>query len=162
MTRKTIRSIAVLAAAALSTLAITCRSADSLGPAARTVELRQVQQVAAAFNKIIDQAITNRSSGATREFVDICPDRPTFRVHKGIVANKVSIVRSSVAIDPPAQITVVQLRELRALMNLRVDEAFQSGDASAYRDLLSVKLDGNGLTGNVSAPRASVQISELQ
>jgi hypothetical protein len=165
MKKGTVRSsLVVLAAAALSTLAITCRTTDALGPTARTVELRQVQQFATVFNKVIDQAIANRSGGGlAAEFVDICPDRPIFRAHRDMIAQRVNIVRTGAAIDPPVQFTVDQLRELRALVNLRVDEAFQAGsDTSAYKDILSVQLGKNGISGTVAAPRASVQIRGAQ
>ena len=75
-----------------------------------------------------------------------------------------AVVRGQRADDLPViQFTVGQLQELRARVNLRVDEAFKAGpNSAAYRDLLSVKISGNALSGTVKAPRATVQISEAQ
>jgi len=165
MNKRTLRSsIVVVAAAALSALAITCRTTDSLGPSASTVELRQVQQFAYVFNKAIDQGIASRVN-LRDDFVDICGDR----AFRDVFANRVTIIRNpigrSISADdlPVIKFTVLQLQELRALVNLRVDEAFRAGaDSAAYRDLLAVKISGNGLSGTVNAPRGTVQITEAQ
>ena len=163
MQKRTLRSsIAVVVAAALSALAITCRTAGSDVPSASTVELRQVQQFAAAFNKAIDLGIANRVSQRD-DFIDICPDRPIAKAIRDVFTDRVTLVRSTTSIDPPAKVTVEQLQELRALVNLRVDEAFRAGaNTAAYQDLLSVKISGNGLTGTVNAPHATVQITGAQ
>ena len=154
-------SIVIVAAAALSALAITCRTSDSLGPSAGTVELRQVQQFAFAFNKAVDQGIASRVS--TRDEVDICGDR----AYRDTWSTRAYIVRGirSVSSDdlPFVKLTVGQLQELRALVNLRVDEAFRAGaNTEAYRDLLSVKISSKGLTGTVNAPHGTVRINEAQ
>jgi hypothetical protein len=161
-------SLVVLVALALSTLTITCRSTGGLGPSAGTVELRQVQQFATVFNNVIDQAIANRS-GSVAEFVDICPDLPISKIHRSIWTTRVNIVRTTRStrttgdMDPPIDLSVGQLQEIRALVNLRVDEAFQAGgDTSRYKDLLGLQFDRNGISGTVNAPRASVQISGAQ
>jgi hypothetical protein len=64
--------------------------------------------------------------------------------------------------DLPVNLTVVQLEELRAVFNLKVDEAFASRDSAAYRELLSVKIGSDGLSGTVTAPKSSVVISGAQ
>jgi hypothetical protein len=167
MRNRTLRSsIVIVAAAALSALAITCRTTDSLGPSASTVELRQVQQFAYTFNRIIDQGIANRVAGL--DDVDICPIDGRGQRAQVLFDNNVSIIRDEAvrgpkADDPGVKFTIVQLQELRALVNLRVDEAFRAGaNTAAYRDLLSVKISGNSMSGKVNAPRGTVQISEAQ
>jgi len=160
MSKRTLRSsIVIVAAAGLSALAITCRTTDSFGPSASTVELRQVQQFAYAFNKAVDLGIANRVS-MRDDFVDICGDRS----YRDIWSQRVNIVRSISSDDlPVVKLSVGQLQELRALVNLRVDEAFRAGaNTEAYRDLLSVKISSKGLTGAVNAPHGTVRISEAQ
>ncbi len=160
-------SVVVFAAAALSTLAITCRSTDALAPTAPTVELRQVQKFASVFNRVIDQAIVNRSGSRISDEVDICGDRSV----QGVFANHVfvlggtraEVVRGTRADAPEQRLTVAQLQELRALVNLRVDEAFKAGpDTSRYQDILNLQFDRNGINGTVAAPHASVKITGLQ
>ena len=72
--------LAILAVAALSTLAIACRTTGSFGTPS-SVELRQVQQVATVFNSAIDLAIARRGMGYNDDYVDICGPKYT-------VANK--------------------------------------------------------------------------
>jgi hypothetical protein len=64
--------------------------------------------------------------------------------------------------DMPVGFTVVELQELRSLFNLKRDEAFASRDSAAYRELLSLKVDQNGINGTVTAPRQTVTISGAQ
>jgi hypothetical protein len=164
MSKRTLRgSIVIVAAAALSALAITCRTTDSLGPTASTVELRQVQQFAYAFNNAVDQGIANRA-GQQDDFVDICANRAV----RDVITTRIVVGHNptgrGISDDlPVVKLSVGQLEELRALVNLRVDEAFRAGaNTAAYRDLLSVKISGKGLTGTVNAPRGTVQINEAQ
>ncbi len=59
----------------------------------------------------------------------------------------------------PDKLTIPQLQELRTLINVRADEAFQAGsNVAAYQDLLSVKIGDDAVTGKINAPRTSVQI----
>src|ERR1051326_1729659 len=122
-------TVTILSAAALSVLVIACRTTSTFD--ARTVELRQVQQVATAFNKVIDNAIARRS-GLLNDDIDICPPQST-----AITSISSSRVTRVVKVptrphdDIPVDFTVVQLQELRALFNLKVDEAFASRDSAA-------------------------------
>lgn len=153
-------TLIVLSVATLSVLAIACRTTTGLD--ARTVELRHVQQVATAFNNVIDSAIAGRA-GLNDDFVDICPPQST--AHKSTFDHSVKHVphgpRATMD-DLPVNLTVVQLEELRAVFNLKVDEAFASRDSAAYRELLSVKIGSDGLSGTVTAPKSSVVISGAQ
>src|SRR5436309_1328270 len=72
--RRLALTVAVLSATALSVLAIACRTSTGLD--AQTVELRQVQRVATAFNNVVDSAIARRA-GVADEFVSICPPQST-------------------------------------------------------------------------------------
>lgn len=151
--------LAVLAVATLSTFAIGCRTYGSFGTPS-TVELRQVQQVATAFNSAVDLALARRGAGYTDDYVDICGPRYT-NAHRTIFDHHVTRVPQGprTTMDDMPPITVVQLEELRALFNLKRDEAFASRDSAAYRELLSLKVDQNGITGTVTAPRQNVTIA---
>lgn len=150
---------AILAVAALSTFAIACRTTGSFGTPS-SVELRQVQQVATAFNGAVDLAIARRAAGYTDDYVDICGPRFT-TANRGIFDHFVTRVPQgprTTGDDIPV-VTVVQLEELRTLFNLKRDEAFASHDSAAYRELLSVKVSENGITGTVTAPKQTVTLS---
>lgn len=155
-------TVAVLSATALSVLAIACRTSSGLE--ARTVELRQVQRVATAFNNVIDSAIAERS-GFGDDYVSICPPQSTSI--RSIVAHTVKHVQlphgaRTTMDDMPVDTTVVQLAELRALFNLKVDEAFASRDSVAYRELLSMKVGSDGLSGTLTAPKTNIAITEAR
>lgn len=149
----------VLAVATLSTLAIACRSTGGFGTPSN-VELRQVQEVASAFNSAIDLAIARRGMGYNDDYVDICGPR-YIRAHRSTFDHFVTRFPQGprTTMDDMPPFTVVQLEELRALFNLKRDEAFASRDSVAYRELLSLKIDQNGINGTVTAPRMGVTIS---
>jgi len=152
--------LAILAVAALSTFAIACRTTGSFGTPS-SVELRQVQQVATVFNSAVDLAIARRGIGYTDDYVDICGPKYTV-ANRTIFDHFVTRVPQgprTTMDDMPGPITVVQLQELRTMFNLKRDEAFASRDSAAYRELLSLKVDQNGITGTVTAPRQTVAIS---
>lgn len=151
--------LAILAVAALSTFAIACRTAGSFGTPS-SVELRQVQQVATVFNSAVDLAIARRGSGYTDDYVDICGPRYTvaFRTMFDHFVTRVPQGPRTTMDDMPVM-TVVQVEELRTLFNLKRDEAFASRDSAAYRELLSLKVGQNGITGTVTAPKQTVTIS---
>lgn len=156
--------LTIFSVAALSVAVIACRTGGYSYSDARTVELRQVQRVALAFNNGIDRAIAGRA-GLGDDYVDICP--PQSRAYKSIYDQFVWHVKfvpqSANRGDIPVDFTVVQLQEMRALFNLKVDEAFLSHDGTAYRELLNTKIANDGMTGTVTAPtKASVTISELR
>lgn len=154
-------TVIILSAAALSVLAIACRTTTD-GLEARTVELRQVQRVATAFNNVIDSAIARRSGFADDE-ISICPPQST--AFRTIFATRVVHIPHGARAtmdDIPVDRTVVELQELQALFNLKVDEAFVSRDSAAYRELLSVKVGSDGLTGTVTAPKGNVAITEAR
>jgi hypothetical protein len=155
--------LAILAVAALSTFAIACRTTSGFGTPS-SVELRQVQQVATAFNSAIDVAIARRSSGVSDNYVDICGPRFTriFRdMFDHVVVNVPQGPRTTMD-DLPVLLTVRELQEVRSLFNVKRDEAFASRDSAAYRELLSLKVDHNGITGTVRAPRQTVTIGGVQ
>jgi len=159
--------LAILAVAALSTFAIACRTTAGFGTPS-SVELRQVQQVATAFNSAIDTSIANRTANLNDDFVSICPpqahvafrtmvDATVWQFPKG--GNRVN---RDTGDDLPVLLTVNDLQELRTLFNLKRDEAFASRDSAAYRELLSARVGQNGITGTITAPRRAVTISGAQ
>ena len=153
-------TLTLLTTAVLSVLAIACRTSTGLD--ARTVELRQVQRVATAFNKVIDNAIATRA-GLNDDFVDICPPQSTaYRTTFDHIIKHVPHGPRATMDDLPITLTIQELQEFRALFNLKVDEAFASRDSAAYRELLSVKVGNDGLSGTVTAPKANVTISEAR
>lgn len=155
--------LAILAVAALSTFAIACRTTAGFGTPS-SVELRQVQQVATAFNSAVDVAISRRGLAVSDDYVDICGPRFT-QAHRTIFDHFVTRVPQgprTTMDDMPVPFTVVQLQELRSLFNLKRDEAFASRDSAAYRELLSLKVDQNGINGTVTAPRQTVTIGGAQ
>ena len=155
--------LAIFAVAALSTFVIACQTTAGFGTAS-SVELRQVQQVATAFNSAIDVAISRQGLGATDDYVDICGPKSTrvFRTIFDHVVSRVPHGPRTTMDDIPVPFTVVQLQEMRALFNLKRDEAFASKDSAAYRELLSLKVDSNGINGTVTAPLKTVTISGVQ
>jgi hypothetical protein len=155
--------LAILAVAALSTFVIACRTTAGFGTPS-SIELRQVQQVATAFNSAVDLAIARRSLGVSDDYVDICGPRNTraFRTIFDHFVTRVPQGPRTTTDDLPITFTVVEVQELRALFNLKRDEAFASRDSAAYRELLSLKVDQNGINGTVTAPRQTVTISGAQ
>ena len=154
--RKVIRApIVLLFLALISSAAIMCSTGRGFEPAAKTVELRQVQRVNTALTAAINSAIWGSVAGQTDiDENTICPphmsikmllDQRFWRYHETDVK--------------PEKLSVNQLEELRTLVNLRADEAFKAGaNTAGYRDLLSVQVGTDAITGKIAAPSASVEI----
>ena len=139
----------LLCLAALSSTAIMCSTAGSYEPAASSVELRQVQRINTALTGMINTAIARQAQGGVLMEWDICP--PNMDIRRMLDHR---FTRWTERDTRPDKLTVRQLQELRTLINLKADEAFQTGKAG---DFAGGKLDRGGFTGTITVPQTQVQ-----
>jgi hypothetical protein len=154
-----IRSLlAMLLLAALSSAMIMCSTVRNYEPAAKTMELRKVQRVNSVLTSAINSAIHAKIAGTQNELA-ICPPMTVkLMLDHRLMRFDISRERNFTGLRPE-KLTIPQLQELRTLINVRADEAFQAGpNVAAYQDLLSVQVGNDAVTGKINAPRTSVQI----
>ena len=134
-----------------STLAIACASGTGTIPN-ESVQLRQIRNVEAKFDRILDVAIRTQLAGGRAAIV---ADEIATNNENGELAEMPSF-RNRLAVPQRVngpELTLTDLQRLRTTLHLRVDEAYAAkGDLSKFSDLTSLNVGTDAITGSLNRP----------
>lgn len=135
-----------------STLIITCATRSSIPN--ETVQLSQIRNVEARFDRILDVAIRTQLAGGRSAIVadEFATSNETGEVDES-GRNRVFGKRLKYWRVTGEELTVNELQRLRTALHFRVDEAYATrGDLARFSDLTSLTVSRDGITGSLNLP----------
>ena len=144
-------ALAILA----STLAIACASGTGGTIPNESVQLRQIRNVEAKFDRILDVAIRTQLAGGRAAIVadEMATNNETGEVDESgrqlVFRQRLHRLQRLTG----TELTTLDLQRLRTALHLRVDEAYAAqSDLSRFSDLTSLSVGADAITGSLNAP----------